>query len=185
MKTADGIHNLAESSAATELLLRVAHDPSRLKMPFGGLNGADFLWLIALPAIALGLLQFHECRRPERVVGEGSSLRMIPVALSLLGTGVQPATTLFLGWFGPRGIASILYTLLILEAANFPGREAIFAVMALTVLLSIIAHGVTATPLAALYGRAMGEADGDMPEHMPVEPMPVRHGARPDPSPEN
>ena len=81
MKTADGIHNLAESSAATELLLRVAHDPSRLKMPFGGLNGADFLWLIALPAIALGLLQFHECRRPERVVGEGSSLRMIPVAL--------------------------------------------------------------------------------------------------------
>lgn len=52
-------------------------------MPIEGLNGAGFLWLVALPAIALGLLEFRHCRRPERAVGEGSSLRMIPVALVL------------------------------------------------------------------------------------------------------
>ena len=103
-------------------------------------------------------------------------IRMAPVAVSLIGTGVSQKTCHFLGWFGPRGIASILYTLLILEAAKFPGRELIFGVMSLTVLLSIMLHGVSASPLAALYGRAMGEADEDMPEHMEVSPMPLRHG---------
>ncbi len=107
-------------------------------------------------------------------------LRMAPVAISLAGTGVKPATCLFIGWFGPRGIASILYTLLILEAADFPGREVIFGVMALTVLLSIVLHGVTASRLATLYGRAMGEADADMPEHREVSAMPLRHGGGPD-----
>ena len=107
-----------------------------------------------------------------------TALRMVPVALSMMGTGMQPATCLFLGWFGPRGIASILYALLILEAAEFPGRDEIYAVMALTVLLSVLLHGITATPFAALYGRRMDAAGEDMPEHAEVTAMPVRHGGR-------
>jgi len=103
----------------------------------------------------------------------------VPVTLSLVGTGVTPATCFFLGWFGPRGIASILYGLLLLGAASFPGRDVIIATMTLTVLLSIILHGVTAVPFSAAYARAMsGMADADdrMAEMEPVAEMPLRLG---------
>ena len=103
-------------------------------------------------------------------------LRMVPVALSMAGSGMMSSTWLFLGWFGPRGIASILYALLILEAARFPGRDEIYAVMALTVLLSVVLHGVTATPFATLYGRSMDAAGDDMPENEEVTAMPLRQG---------
>lgn len=107
-------------------------------------------------------------------------LRIVPVALSLIGTGVKHSTCFFIGWFGPRGIASILYALLILEAASFPGRELIVGTMALTVVLSILLHGITAVPFAALYGRAldrMAAREEAMAEHQAVEPMPVRFQA--------
>lgn len=75
------MHNLVEPGAAVELLLRLAPDPSLLRMPIPGVNGAGFIWLIALPAIALGLLQFRHCQRPERVGGAAGSLNLIPIAL--------------------------------------------------------------------------------------------------------
>ncbi len=78
-------------------------------------------------------------------------LRMVPVAISLLGIS-NFSTMLFIGWFGPRGIASILYMLIISNMlGSFEGHERIFAVMSLTVLLSIFLHGLSAKPLANLY----------------------------------
>jgi len=81
-------------------------------------------------------------------------LRMIPVAISLIGTKFDLSTVLFIGWFGPRGIASILYVLIVVnEVGSIKEHETIYAVISLTVLLSIILHGVSAQPFARLYAR--------------------------------
>ncbi|RLD37020.1 MAG: sodium:proton exchanger, partial [Bacteroidetes bacterium] len=80
-------------------------------------------------------------------------LRMVPVALSLIGKAGLP-TMLFIGWFGPRGIASILYVLIIIgKLGTIEGHEKIYAVMSLTILLSIFLHGVTAKPFAKMYSK--------------------------------
>ena len=100
-------------------------------------------------------------------------VRMLPVAISLTGTRLAPATVLFIGWFGPRGLASIIYLLLVLESGAVPGMNEIQQVVFLTVVLSIALHGATAAPLAGWYGRRM-KADRDTPEHRPVFPFPVR-----------
>lgn len=89
-------------------------------------------------------------------------LRMLPVHLSLIGTGVQPLTSAFLGWFGPRGLASILFVLLILEETDMVHRDAIFATVIVTVAMSVVAHGITAGPAARWYGsksQDMGECE--------------------------
>jgi NhaP-type Na+/H+ or K+/H+ antiporter len=66
----------------------------------------------------------------------------------------------FIGWFGPRGLASVVFALLALEEAG-PAAEPAVAVISVTVLLSVIAHGATADPLARRYGPAMARALGD------------------------
>jgi NhaP-type Na+/H+ or K+/H+ antiporter len=79
-------------------------------------------------------------------------LRMLPVALSLLGAGFDRATVVFVGWFGPRGLASVIFALLALEDLHGAAHGAA-DVISLTVLLSVLAHGLSAVPLAARYGR--------------------------------
>ncbi len=103
-------------------------------------------------------------------------IRLIPVALCLLGAGLRPQTVLFLGWFGPRGIASILFGLLVVENSVLIHREEIFLVVLVTVAISIFAHGVTASPAAGWYAR---HAEGyrhvaEAAEHRDVAEMPVR-----------
>ena len=75
-------------------------------------------------------------------------IRIIPVWLALTGTGLKPFEKFFLGWFGPRGLASILFALLILESYPVPGAEEMLACVVLTVMLSIVLHGVTANPMS-------------------------------------
>ncbi len=75
-------------------------------------------------------------------------LRMLPVFLALSGTRESAASRLFLGWFGPRGLASIVFTMMVL-AEGLPGGELISTVVTCTVGLSLVAHGVSANPLAA------------------------------------
>jgi NhaP-type Na+/H+ or K+/H+ antiporter len=80
--------------------------------------------------------------------------RMLPVAISLIGSRLDISTVLFYGWFGPRGIASILYTLVIVhEIGSIKGHEEIYAVISLTILLSIILHGLSARPLVRRYAK--------------------------------
>jgi NhaP-type Na+/H+ or K+/H+ antiporter len=79
-------------------------------------------------------------------------VRMLPVALALIGSGTDRTTVLFIGWFGPRGLASLVFALLALEGIG-SGADGVVAVIAVTVLLSVLAHGVTAAPLATRYGR--------------------------------
>lgn len=78
-------------------------------------------------------------------------IRMIPVAVSLLGTGLDRKTITFIGWFGPRGIASVLYLLMAVIQLKLAGHERLFSVIALTVLLSIFLHGMTAVPFSKLF----------------------------------
>ena len=80
-------------------------------------------------------------------------VRMLPIWLSLLGTGLKPHEKLFLGWFGPRGLASILFTLIMMDEFDFPGEEELLACVTMTVFLSIILHGFSATPLSKWIGR--------------------------------
>ncbi len=80
-------------------------------------------------------------------------VRMLPIWISLLGTGLAAREKLFLGWFGPRGLASILFTLIMMDEFDFPREEELLACVSMTVFLSIILHGVTAAPLSKWIGR--------------------------------
>ena len=73
-------------------------------------------------------------------------IRMVPVFLSLLGTSVGPAERLFIGWFGPRGLASIVFAIMVFHA-RLPGNTTLMPTVAFTGPLSVIAHGVSANPL--------------------------------------
>ena len=92
-------------------------------------------------------------------------IRMLPVAASLVGTRLRGVSMLFMGWFGPRGLASIVLGLIVVaEAPLLAGREQIELVVALTVLLSVLLHGITAAPLSAKYVRKVEEMAADVPE---------------------
>ena len=75
-------------------------------------------------------------------------VRIIPVVISLTGTNLSNYEKFFLGWFGPRGLASILFVLFVLKEYSFPGSEELIACVVLTVLISIVVHGVSAKPMA-------------------------------------
>ena len=98
-------------------------------------------------------------------------LRMLPIQLSLIGTGIKPVTSTFLGWFGPRGLASILFVLLILEEADLANESTLFAVVIVTVTLSVALHGMTAGPAARWYG-SMSQQMGECEENRPVSDEP-------------
>ena len=78
-------------------------------------------------------------------------IRMLPVAFSLTGTGATWPTRGFVGWFGPRGLASIVFALIVVEGFDVPGAPRIVAVATVTVLLSVVAHGLTASSLSSRY----------------------------------
>ncbi len=78
-------------------------------------------------------------------------VRMIPVAVALLGTGARRPTVGFLGWFGPRGLASIVFAILIEEGPALPHEHTLLTTVYLTIGLSVLLHGLTAAPLAARY----------------------------------
>lgn len=80
--------------------------------------------------------------------------RMLPVAISLIGSGLDRNTVLFVGWFGPRGLASLVFALLALEELGESDAGLAVTVIAATVFLSVVAHGASAAPLAVRYGRA-------------------------------
>ena len=79
-------------------------------------------------------------------------IRMLPIFVSLTGTGQSPESKLFLGWFGPRGLASLVFGIIVLEKGVAESKF-IATVVAVTVILSLVAHGVSANPLASLIGQ--------------------------------
>jgi NhaP-type Na+/H+ or K+/H+ antiporter len=78
-------------------------------------------------------------------------VRMLPVALAVVGSGAKAPTVAFLGWFGPRGLASIVFAVIVLQESNLPGVGTILVTIYTTVGLSVLAHGISAAPLARRY----------------------------------
>ncbi len=99
-----------------------------------GPNLADVTWAIVLYAV-LSL----------------TIVRMLPVAAAMAGTGARRPTVAFLGWFGPRGLASIVFAVILVEEGGLPHESLLVTTIVITIGLSILAHGVTAAPLANRY----------------------------------
>ena len=78
-------------------------------------------------------------------------VRMLPVGIAMLGTGARRPTVGFLGWFGPRGLASIVFAVILVEEGGLPHENVIITTIVITVGLSVLAHGLTAAPLAERY----------------------------------
>ena len=112
-------------------------------------------------------------------------VRMVPVAIGMLGSHARVPTVGFLGWFGPRGLASIVFALIVIEESQLPHEHLIVLAVYLTVGLSVFAHGLTASPLANRYARLVrappprhGTADGERPDRGDPRPRvdaPVGH----------
>ena len=91
-----------------------------------------------------------------------SIVRMLPVAISLTGSGLSKASVAFIGWFGPRGLASIVLGLVYLEEEkHLPGEHTTRLAVMATVLLSIFAHGLSAGPGIRLHARLSGLPVGE------------------------
>ncbi len=103
-------------------------------------------------------------------------VRMLPVAVALIGTRLGLGNVAFLGWFGPRGLASVVFALIALEDLGEHAAGPAVSVITVTVLLSVLAHGVSAEPLARRYRRAAPAGDADAESGMP--PVPERRLVR-------
>jgi len=111
------------------------------------------LGLVLVPAV----VRFWDASAWLYAILSLTVIRMLPVAASLRGLGLDWQTVSFIGWFGPRGIASILYLLIMIGKLGTKGLEYMISVVVLTVLLSVFLHGVSAIPLSQLYGRYASE----------------------------
>jgi NhaP-type Na+/H+ or K+/H+ antiporter len=87
-----------------------------------------------------------------------TAIRMVPVWLALTGTSLGTDGKLFIGWFGPRGLASVVFAVIVL-AADLPGRQTLTTTVAATIVLSILAHGLTANPLSAAFAHRANATD--------------------------
>jgi sodium/hydrogen antiporter len=102
-------------------------------------------------------------------------VRMVPVAIALFGTHARPATVVFMGWFGPRGLASIVFAVIV-EDAHLPHSAEIATVTYLTVGLSVLVHGLSASPLVNRYVSWFQTTSGKSP---PVTETKPAHEYRP------
>jgi NhaP-type Na+/H+ or K+/H+ antiporter len=101
-------------------------------------------------------------------------VRMLPVAVSLLGTGLDQSTVKIIGWFGPRGLASVVFALLAFDALDTNEGRTALAVITTVVLASVIAHGFSASPLAGWYARHAASLEPERPEHQEAPHLPTR-----------
>jgi sodium/hydrogen antiporter len=132
-----------------ELLRRAEHMGEALALltwvVFGGIVVARLIDRVTWPALLYAILSL-------------TVIRMLPVFLCLIGTRTSTADKLFIGWFGPRGLATIVFAVLVFDE-KLPGNTIMLAA-GWTVLLSVIAHGVTANPLVkAMAGPAGRSAE--------------------------
>ena len=123
----------------------------------------DFMALVTwflFGAAAIGLTwQFLDWRVIVYALLSLTIVRILPVFLCVFGLKLQFDTKLFMGWFGPRGLASIVFVVMVLND-KLPGSTILLTTVTWTILLSIILHGITANPLAAVYGAKAKQCGG-------------------------
>jgi NhaP-type Na+/H+ or K+/H+ antiporter len=143
------------------------------------------VWLVfGLIVVSEHVLRITDPAVIAYVVLSLTLIRMVPVALALLGTRFDRVSVAFMGWFGPRGLASVVFGILALEALEGAGvsSDPLGPVLVGTVTLSVILHGFSARPLAGWYGRYTETLPEDSPEHLgevePRRPAWTVHGHR-------
>jgi sodium/hydrogen antiporter len=104
-------------------------------------------------------------------------VRMLPVAVVLLGTHLRAETVAVMGWFGPRGLASVVFTLLAFDQLQSAGRpvDTLLAIAVWTIALSVLAHGLSAQPIATWYAARLKARDEQLVELLDVPDVPERH----------
>jgi len=123
---------------------------------FGETEGTQLILIVFLLfglALVPALFPYWGWQELGYAVASLTILRMIPVAISLIGAKLDWQSIAFIGWFGPRGIASVLYLLMALAAIGFVGNEQFMSVIVLTVAISVYAHGISAVSLSKRYGQ--------------------------------
>ena len=134
------------------LVSRESEQASRLSEELGSLLGG--VTFLIFGAVLLGpALQQLSWRIVLYAVLSLTLVRMLPVAVAMIGTGASPRTVGFLGWFGPRGLASIVFAVIVVEEAKLAAVNTILTTTYVTIGLSVMAHGISAAPLARRYAR--------------------------------
>jgi sodium/hydrogen antiporter len=145
----------------------------------GILAGATW---VGFGALAVGTLLPHVTWQIVAYAALSLTLiRMGPVAIALLGTGARLPTVAFMGWFGPRGLASIVFALIAVDE-GIPDRQVLLTTVMMIILLSVFLHGLSSAPLAAAYGRwcaAHAAGHPDTPEATPTIMPRLRHDPPP------
>jgi NhaP-type Na+/H+ or K+/H+ antiporter len=139
-------------------------------------TAASFLVWSIFGALFVGDLLTHDLSAQPIVYAILSLtvIRMVPVAIALIGTHLRATTVAFMGWFGPRGLASVVFTLLALEEIERGGAGGMLLdTVTWTILLSVVLHGISAPPLAARYGASIAKA-GNIPEKAPASEPRIR-----------
>jgi NhaP-type Na+/H+ or K+/H+ antiporter len=127
-----------------------SEEASRLNEELGSLFGG--VTLLIFGAVLLGPALQHVSWQIALYAGLSLTLvRMLPVAIAMLGSSAKWPTVGFLGWFGPRGLASIVFAVITVQEAHLAGVDTILRATYLTIGLSVFAHGITAAPLARRY----------------------------------
>jgi sodium/hydrogen antiporter len=102
-------------------------------------------------------------------------VRIVPVGLAMLGSGAQPRTVVFLGWFGPRGLASIVFAVILATEAQLAHESLLLNTIFLTIALSVLLHGITAAPLAGRYAIWFAAQPHDAVPAFESVPAPHQH----------
>ncbi len=114
-------------------------------------------WLIFGVAVVGQSIQYMSWDMLLYAIVSLTIVRMLPIAVSLIGSGQRFDSMLFLGWFGPRGLASLVFAIMVMNA-ELPGSQFIAVVVTCTVTLSLVLHGITANPLATwIAERSAGQ----------------------------
>jgi sodium/hydrogen antiporter len=153
------------------LVPRESEEASRLNEEVGGLLGG--VTFLIFGAVLLGpTLERVTWQIALYAVLSLTLVRMLPVAISMVGSGAKWETVGFLGWFGPRGLASIVFAVISVQEAHLRGAETILLTAYLTIGLSVVAHGITAAPLARRYAHWYGTHPSDGRPAMESVPAP-------------
>jgi len=135
-----------------------------------------FVWTVFGANLVPPLLQAFNPLALLYAVLSLTAIRMIPVAVSLIGARLRADTTLVMGWFGPRGLASVVFTLMAYESFHEAARtfDTLADTAAWTILLSVVLHGISAVPLANWYARRLETADAAAPELVALPELGIR-----------
>lgn len=136
------------------------------------------VWAIFGTVLVVSVVRYISDWRPiVYAVISLTVVRMVPVAIAMLGAGLRRDTVTLMGWFGPRGLASVVFTLLAVETFQEAGHrvDMVIAAATWTILLSVVLHGLSATPLSRWYARRLEAAKAPLAE---FQDMPEMRGRR-------